>query len=157
MATYCITYDITTPESAEDGEYAEGGFVIDGYDIELPAGFVGDVAARWRAENNPDVVLEPADENDVEEWAYDACGIEPLYGHEGDPIRGSVPNDLRIAYAAWVVVDSEGVDEDNGSGSFYGNSFDQDFRTGAERRIAVHFDGLTDVQLRLLSALVKAR
>jgi len=62
MCKYCVTYEIVTEESAENGEAAESGFVRPGYgDIELPPDCVGEAAAMFRIEYDVDQDIDPED------------------------------------------------------------------------------------------------
>ena len=54
------TYDITTPESAEVGDYEESGFVVDGWHVDvgdksLPVDWLGDVQ-HWIDSNGVEYV-----------------------------------------------------------------------------------------------------
>ena len=50
MNTFCVTYDITTPESAEHGDVAEAGFIdAGGNRVVLPADMCGEPAGELKA------------------------------------------------------------------------------------------------------------
>lgn len=160
--TYSITYDKVTPESAEEGDFSEHGFISPGgYEHPIPDGLVGVEFSAWCAEMGPfDTVIEPTDGGDIPEWAIDAadCWRDIYQGHNGTQ-RDDV-GDISLALACFEILRDLGGVEDNGDGSFYeiDAANDRDyFEKGEEKRRCVHFEGLSDVQLRLLSALVKAK
>ena len=60
--TYCVTYDIVTPESAEDGDVSERGFCDLGTrsrQIPMPPDLRGDAVKPWRAQFDFDVEVTP--------------------------------------------------------------------------------------------------
>ena len=65
--TYCVTYDIITPESAEDGDVSEHGFCDGGSasrQIPLPDGLCGDAVKTWAANFDFNVEVTPDEHED---------------------------------------------------------------------------------------------
>jgi hypothetical protein len=155
--TYCTTYDKVTPESAEVGDFAEHGFIGPmGMEYAIPDGLVGDEFKAWIEQWGPfDHEIEPTDADDVPGWALDACPSAVVQTGGRDDAIATV--DLSVAFACFDVLSDLGGVEDNGDGTFYEVDPSQDrdyFEKGEETRRAVHFEGLSVAQGKLLSALV---
>lgn len=123
-ATYALTYEYVTPESAEDGDASERGFL----GIDTP--------------------LDPVDQDDIPTWAVDAAPLDMAES------AASLPE----AYAALCIIAERYAWEPSCHPWTEGEAWftsvgDTDYRTGAERRVSVHFDGLSPVQWRCLAAL----
>jgi hypothetical protein len=137
MATYTITYDKVTPESAEDGDVSEHGFYLPGgYEYPIPDGCVGAEFTAWREATGPfDLPLETDEDTGVVDAAI---AILREYGCDEPSCRG---------------------------GGFNGDTFvwysetdpDVDYRTGEETRKAVHFDGLTLAEAQAIYAAIVRR
>lgn len=155
---YTMTYDKVTPESAEDGDVSERGFMTPGgWEHPIPDGLVGDEFKAWCDAQGPfEQDVEPADLDDVPEWVRDLIFTTYAHGSEPFPEGGAVDTHAGILWSCYGILEDLGGVEDNGDGTFYEIDADQNYRTGEDTRRAVHFEGLTDAQLKLLSALMKA-
>lgn len=143
--TYSITYDTVTPESAEDGDVSERGYIVRGSEYPTPEDFHGRAAVLWCEEMGTDEEIEPAD---LDDWSEATLEITR------DP----------IALAAYAVLRDEGATEPSVYPPRQGDrpswsqpDGDEDFRTGAVTRRTVHFDGLTDEQHAAIIALAAAK
>ena len=135
--TYHITYDIVTPESAEDGDYAESGWVdAHGWDCQAPDDCIGQACIDWCATQDLDHVIEP-DEYDIEE-------------NDG--------NESAAAVALMVkTLRDEGATEysssvfDVYSNGWYTSYHSQDMRDGSYRSESFHLDGVwTEAERRTI-------
>lgn len=133
--TYAITYDIVTPESAEEGEASERGYYLaGGYYHAIPYGLIGEAFTAY-----------------VEKMGY------------RQPLRDSrdIAEGVTVVDAAFAILDEYGCFERASHYcpgiSWYQVDPDMDYRTGEDTRKAVHFDGLTEEEDRALFDRVKAR
>jgi len=85
---YCITYEIVTPESAEDGEYSEAGYTMSGCDMIVPDNLYGKPEAKdkwaWHVgayadipdpEDEDLVILESRQNVDVDGYPYQVVEV----------------------------------------------------------------------------------
>lgn len=141
--TYHVTYDIVTPESAEDGDYAESGWV-DAHDdqCQAPDGCVGQAYIDWCATQDLDHTIEP-DEYDIEE-------------HEGDESAAAVALMLGVLRDAGACEFSSGWHFDT-YGS-YSASGEMDMYNGSTTSKTFHFEaGWTDEEKRAIFDAVTRR
>lgn len=129
---YYHTYEVTTAESAEDGDVAERGYVKLGGDVELPDGLVGPAFTAWRLENE---LLVRIDVDGVD---------DPLYH-----VRCLAANIL--AHSC-----TEHSSSEFDPGGWYTSEAKQDMHTGAWRSESVHPVGFSAVELWLVRMLVKS-
>ena len=126
--TYSVTYDIVTPESAEDGDVAERGYVLPGgYHVDIPDGLTGEPFIRWCREMG--VYYEIPDLDD------------------GETLIDVVVRLLR----------DEGCTETGSAPSYYGEP-EQDYTTGEEETRCVHLcDDFDPEELAEISRRLRER
>ena len=133
------TYDKITPESAEEGDYSESGWLLPyGVELPMPDGLYGEEAAAWIADNvEPVWSWDPTDYvDDDEETAEDQAAI-------------SAARFLRDEGAAEPSEYGYGVDGSTVT-SYYQADGSTDYSTGEETRNAYHLEGFTHDQLRAI-------
>ncbi len=154
MASYSISYDIVTEESAIDGDTAERGWLINDCEIPVPrfdddTFIVGPAYQRWCE------TMRVETEVDAEDWLGTSCDRREDYPCE--------------RYMAEVILDLphdyiEPSCEPWQPGSWYSLYAGSDEQWTAEtedgtagtRSLAVHLDGWTDEQEEMIYKLVKA-
>jgi hypothetical protein len=139
--TYSITYDLATEESTEQGDYAERGYLVNGQELPLPADFFGEAAKRWCEEQGVDVEIDVEGSGWFEDgdiYALERCCAEIVREHYCTEASSSRPRTAHDWFC-WYD-DSWSAETEDG--------------TVATRSGGVHFDGLTDEQMRRVAWLV---
>lgn len=133
---YCITFEIVTHESAENGDVASRGFVSGSWDVEIPDGLCGPEFIAWRDEQKIDVTVN------ADDWINDPT----------DP--------LALERAMADVILRKGAFQTSGvpwqPGDWYSTDPDQNFETGAYRTESVHLHGWTENQEFIINRLVRS-
>ena len=122
---WCVTYETVTPESAEDGDAAERGFVLGG-GHEAPCDAVGEEWIAW------------CEENDVH---------SPL--PEPDPLEDAEDTDARYLELRQLVTHYAGV-RANGETVREDSDGRMDYTTGACTTRTLHLQGLTEEEMALV-------
>lgn len=145
MATYSITYQIVTPESAEQGELSGAGWVRPSDGAQIPQGeetygFTSEQWDAWLLEwVGPPPEIEPFETDDVPGWAVEhACRV-PMIGDFLMALRC-----LRLISEGGYTEPSYHPFDGKSKAWFQQADGDTDYTTGAETRKSLHFDGLTD-------------
>lgn len=144
MRTYCVTYEIVTPESSKRGDAEERGFCDGGdrdYQIPLPADIWGQRFTEWREKGGYtfDVPINPDD------WP----GFDPE-----DP-EGEDESAACCRAMAAILLDA-GATETSGYPHQPGDWYTS-YRTGATTSYSYHLDGWTPEEESTIARLVKAR
>jgi len=140
---YAITYEIVTPESAEDGDAAERGFVIDGFDCPI------DEVMADREGHATEMELDPVDLDCVPVWALVAL----------DDLSD---DDVIAAYSFYAAIVEHGWTEPSCSGETNARTWytqpddDENIRTGERRREAFHPHGISETVGRAIGVLFGA-
>lgn len=133
------TYDKITPESAEEGDYSESGWLLPyGIELPMPDGICGEEAAVWIADN-----VEPV-------WSWDPTDYV-------DDDEETAEDQAAVSAARFLL--DEGATESNPYG--YGvdgstvDSYRQtdggtDYSTGEVTINTYHLEGFTPDQLRAI-------
>ena len=147
LYSYSVTYGIVDPDNVDDDgelipEESEGGFIVDGFDIELPADCCGDEAADFMERNGVDSIVSASD------W----------YEEDGDDCPDCPAHEARCRSMASFLL-SGGYTDPDGTGAVdsYGwPDAEQDMHTGCYRSERVHLHGWPDEDLLFIARLVKA-
>jgi len=126
--SYSITYEVWTPEDVEHGEPSERGFIIDGWETEMPPGIVGKEATKWFKENDPDM--------DVDEDIRDLADEEDISLKEASAVYMA---DLICSELGFVEPSSSYLDAE----SYYGADDEPDYSTGNRTTKALHLKGFS--------------
>ena len=153
--TYCVTYEIITPESAENGDVSERGFCDLGShsrQIPLPPDLCGDAVKAWSAQFDFDVEVTPEDWPDWDP-PPPTSSVQWMYPE--------VHESYACARAMAKILLDAGATETSGSrhstGDWYtATDADQDWRDGSTTSYSYHLDGWTPDEERLIAALVKS-
>ena len=139
--TYHVTYDIVTPESAEDGDYAESGWIDSrGWHCQAPDGCVGQAYIDWCKTQDLDHIIEP-DEYDIKEYDGESEAAVALM--------------VRVLRDAGAYEHSCSAFDGRGWYRSYG---EQDFRDGSTESRAFHFeDGWTDEEKRAIFDTMRSK
>lgn len=140
VGTYVITYDEVTPESAEDGDFSDHGYVVGGWDVSTRDAPVGADFKAWCTEQWVEDYHIEADE---EEGESDAEAIVATMRGKGFD-RYSEPN-------MW-----------GGNGTQPASAYTKDegcidYSTGTTRRETFHIDGVSDDILREVYTMMRER
>lgn len=128
------TYDKITPESAEEGDYSESGWLLPyGFELPMPDGICGEEAAAWIADNV----------ESMWSWTLDEDGFDL------DEATASAARFLRDEGATESNPAGYGVDGSTVT-SYYQADWSVDYATGEETRNAYHLEGFTPDQLRAI-------
>lgn len=147
--TYTLTYDVVTPESAEEGDFSDTGFgrspadrtsVREGACID-PDPEVRRAALKEASDAATDTI-EP-DEDQIEEHGGESAAAVALMVGRLTRRYGATEPSCSPTWApgTWYT-------EPDGS---------TDFATGAVTRVSVHLDGWTDDEQRAIYAGVRGR
>lgn len=140
VGTYVITYDEVTPESAEEGDFSDHGFVCGGWDVSTRDAPVGADFKAWCAEQGVEDYPIEADEEEGESDAEAIVATMRAMGFD----RYSEPN-------MW-----------GGSGPQPAYAYTKDdgytdYSTGATRRETFHIQGVSDEVLREVYTMMRSR
>ena len=143
MRTYCITYDIVTEESAQDGATAENGYMIGDQQVPLPADAIGDGHRVFCDEWGVDVEVTADDGFLFEDYPRERYMAEVICQLPHDYIE---PSSSDWALDSWL--------------SLYGGSdahwaHETEDGTPGTRTLAVHLDGWTEEERAIIFQLVQ--
>lgn len=140
--TYHVTYDIVTPEAAEDGDYAESGWIdASGWHYQAPDGCIGQAYIDWCKTQDLDHTIEP-DEYDIEEYDGESEAAVALM--------------VRVLRDAGAYEHSSGHHFD-GHGSYYAYG-EMDMYDGSTESRAYHIeDGWTDEEKRAVFNAMRSK
>lgn len=138
--TYHVTYDIVTPESAEDGDYAESGWV-DRMGWRCNTDAVGQAYIDWCATQDLDHTIEP-DEYDIEE-------------HDGDESAAAVALMVKVLRDEGATEHSCSSFDNGGCYTSYG---EMDMYDGSTESRTFHFEaGWTDDEKRAIFDAMRSK
>ncbi len=146
--TYCIAYEIVTPESAEDGDVAERGFLLVGmrsYPVPLPDGVVGEAFVEWRKGQDFDVAVDPTD---CDDYCTDPQPGDDPSCSESEAACRVMAKILRDAGASYH------SPQHFQPGDWYSAEGEQDIYDGSYTSYAYHLDGWTPEEERRVCGLV---
>lgn len=133
--TYSVTYELVTEESAEQGDFAERGFLVNGQELPLPADIHGETAKRWWEEHGVDTEVDVEGSGWFEDgdiYALERCCAGIVRAHYCTEASSSGP----LTEQDWFVWYDDPWHAETADGTY------------ATRSGGVHFDGLTDEQMR---------